>query len=655
MRFALTCLLLLFGFSCSGASYWVSPTGAASWANAASATPLSGTNCASLTTLRGGTVAAGDTVYFRGGGYAYNDGATPIVPSTSGTSVAKITYTAYTGETPVITNINAGTGFYSVYLDGRDWIVIRGLWFTEFPRHIWIQNGSDCNEIASNRVWRTTASPAGTVPRGIQVTSGGAASTNNWIHGNVIHGLYSSPCDEGGDGIMLGDTGSNFNSDYNTVEYNTIYNIGHACTENFTAHNVFRGNFAHNEGFKTFSANLTGTATGGSTTSLIDTSKNFSALGVRTGTYLYVHDLSDPGSGEAKRALVASVSTTTNPNDTVNYSAGTGTPTFAAGHSYSIGCSYFADSNPPGNGMYAHRAFHLDTHSGQRSSTWQDKILFEGNRSGHAASNPGNDGADGLSLSAGNSIVRFNAFYGCAGPGLYFKNGIVAGLNHVYHNTIYRNGRFQGVQFPANPITISGVQLTTETRSNYFKNNIVFDNLGGDFDQSLPASWVSTNNHLNAAGNPLFTSTNLSDPFDAASPNLSLSAGSPCIDQGGPLTYANGSGSSSTTLIVDDALYFQDGTWGSRLSNIQPDVLAVGSVGNRAGVASINYDTRTITLSSPLSWSDRAAVYLYSKSDGSVVWAGTAPDAGAFEYTPPPPTYSNTFGAVIINGPLVVP
>ena len=47
---------------------------------------------------------------------------------------------------------------------------------------------------------------AGTVPRGIQVRSNGSASTHNWIHHNVVHGLYSAAPGEGGDGIMVGDT-----------------------------------------------------------------------------------------------------------------------------------------------------------------------------------------------------------------------------------------------------------------------------------------------------------------------------------------------------------------------------------------------------------------------------------------------------------------
>lgn len=48
-----------------GNIYWVSSTGTAAWANAKSATLLSGTGCCSLGTANA-NLQAGDTVYLRG-------------------------------------------------------------------------------------------------------------------------------------------------------------------------------------------------------------------------------------------------------------------------------------------------------------------------------------------------------------------------------------------------------------------------------------------------------------------------------------------------------------------------------------------------------------------------------------------------------------
>jgi len=117
-------------------------------------------------------------------------------------------------------------------------------------------------------------------------------------------------------------------------------------------------------------------------------------------------------------------------------------------------------------------------------------------------------------------------------------------------------------------------------------------------------------------------------------PNLALRPGSPAIDAGTHLTLANGSGSGSTTLVVDDALYFQDGSWGSVLAGHQPDVIAVGSISNKSGIVAVDYETQTVSLDSPLTWNDRAPVWLYSRNDGTVVLTGTAPDLGAFEALP---------------------
>jgi hypothetical protein len=118
-------------------------------------------------------------------------------------------------------------------------------------------------------------------------------------------------------------------------------------------------------------------------------------------------------------------------------------------------------------------------------------------------------------------------------------------------------------------------------------------------------------------------------------PDLRLKPNSPAIDGGTHLTLTNGAGHNSTTLIVDDAMYFQDGSWGSDLARgitLFPDWIAIGSLDNVVEIASIDYSTNTITLKSPMSWNDRDKVWLYKKSDGARVLYGSAPDYGAYEF-----------------------
>ncbi len=108
---------------------------------------------------------------------------------------------------------------------------------------------------------------------------------------------------------------------------------------------------------------------------------------------------------------------------------------------------------------------------------------------------------------------------------------------------------------------------------------------------------------------------------------FTLSSNSPAIDKGGPLTkVATGDAGNGTTLIVGDAGMFQDG-W----AGVNPDWIAVGTVGNVAQISSINYTTNTITLTSSISRKVGDPVYLYKDTTGRVVLLGNAPDMGANE------------------------
>lgn len=73
-----------------------------------------------------------------------------------------------------------------------------------------------------------------------------------------------------------------------------------------------------------------GTATGGSTTTLIDTATNFVTAGVVVGYQVF-------RTADGKNARVTSITTTTNPNDTLNFTAVSPvTPTFANTDAYTV-------------------------------------------------------------------------------------------------------------------------------------------------------------------------------------------------------------------------------------------------------------------------------------------------------------------------------
>jgi hypothetical protein len=242
-------------------------------------------------------------------------------------------------------------------------------------------------------------------------------------------------------------------------------------------------------------------------------------------------------------------------------------------------------------------------------------------------------------------------------------------VNHVYNNTSYGNGAgWDSLSYGGMNMGYASqgiVQYSSDggNTNNVIKNNLVYSNGGGDICYSnqmnpscSPSSIDTVVNNLTGT-NPNFVNPALTDPTSqnlfpsvhgyAATPipDLRLSAGSKAIDGGTYLTQANGAGSKSTTLVVGDAGYFQDGTQGSDLARgvtFFPDWIAIGTVTDVVQISSINYDSNTITLAFPATWSNGANVWLYKKSDGAVVLAGAGPDFGASEFgtgtAPLPPT-----------------
>lgn len=566
------------------ATYWVSPTGAAAWASCTGATTLSGTAACSLGTANS-NAAAGDTVYLRGGTYG-----TTLQPANSGTLANRIVFAAYTGETPVITVPGSGYGFI---LDNNSYVKITGITFKNNYVTGNIRNSSHHNELSYNVFIHD---PGNTGGEGIKIYStysspGTEFSTHNWIHHNYFSRLVSSdPCGEGVDWITIGHAySSSYNQtegeNYNTIEDNYFEYVAHTQVDNYGTYTVIKNNISHNEPW------ITG--------------------------------CTSPPNGN--------------------------TPIY---------------TNFAYNGMYGHRNFQL-TDDYNRDGTY---VLVEGNRLGHASNNPGNNGPMNLDAASGKNIIRYNYLYNGMQTGMYFKYGgsTTKGSGgsgphdqHIYNNTIYHNGYgYDWVTYAHDNYDGHGVsQYCSGTcpTNNVIKNNIVYDNGNGDICNlwtakascSPSSNDIVVNNWTTANGDPKFVNPDVSDTLSqnlfssvhgyatTPTPNLALQSSSPAIDGGTYLAQANGSGSNSTTLVVNDASYFQDGTWGSDLARgvtLFPDWIAIGTVKNTVQIRSINYATNTITLASPMTWSNGAPVWLYKKSDGAVVLAGAAPDYGANEY-----------------------
>ena len=152
-------------------------------------------------------------------------------------------------------------------------------------------------------------------------------------------------------------------------------------------------------------------------------------------------------------------------------------------------------------------------------------------------------------------------------------------------------------------------------------NTIVENNWDDYIEQSDPL-FVNEGPYANPSlSDPYWEN---SDPMSFTVPDLRLRTGSPCIDFGGYLTHITSPNGFGTTFMVDDASYFIDG-WGMEELGVYGDEIQLQGQTTTAKITNINYETNTITVDKQLSWT--------LDQDIALDYEGTAPDAGAFEFS----------------------
>jgi hypothetical protein len=293
-------------------------------------------------------------------------------------------------------------------------------------------------------------------------------------------------------------------------------------------------------------------------------------------------------------------------------------------------------TDPADNGLYGNRLV-MDVANVTYDKNPYHYNLWEGNRLGHAAPPPDDPTVGIFAHRSQNIIVRYNALFNSAGAGVeHWYGNPGRGMNSVfYNNTFYYNGINNTSNLSSNLFYHAWVRTTSNVGLVY-KNNLFYRAGTGDIGGAGAGVVTDVNNWKAANGNPLFVNPDISNSSNSATlPNLNLQSGSGAIDGGIHLTTASGSGSNSTTLTVADAMYFQDGTWGSDLARGVthfPDWIAIGTVDNVVEIQSINYKTNAITLKSQKTWNNGSYIWLYKRSDGQIVLHGSAPDLGAYEW-----------------------
>ena len=682
-----TCLMLLL-YTCLtlpgaafAATYWVSPTGVASWASCTGSTPLSGTSACSLSTANK-NAAAGDMVYLRGGTYSLNSkyeaainpthsGSCETYPCIGGTGAARIVFSAAPGETPVLQQANNTNIMMGISLNGVNWIKITGITFSNFTYYLaFIRGGSSYNEIS---YCQFTSEPDYETGLGIIIGnfSGDVGSVHTWIHHNYLSRKHNTdPCTEAIDMIKVGNNQTNpwAADNHTTIENNYIEYSGHASVVTNSLNNVIRNNICLYEPWITVCTSWQ-QATSSSSVTIETGSKSFitqAGLG-----WVAPEPISIVYSGDYSKAMGGLITSYNNSTGAiivkVTHTGGSGTYDSWILNQGLV--PYYVNSSY--NGLYGHRNLAI----GDENHYVNNLNLIEGNRLGFAGTNPGNGGSSNLDFESPGNIGRYNYVYGGMNSGIYFKwgntstwgNGTGGVNNRCYNNTIYHNGYGWNPQlYGGKNLAYNGQGIAQNNSSkvvntdNVIKNNLVYDNSQGDIcslgwygnSNCTPASYdIVSNNWVTTNGDPDFLNPDLTDTlsqnlFPSAHgytttplPDLSLKASSKAIDGGTYLTTASGSGNGSTSLVAADAMYFQDGTRGSILARastalggtMQADWIAIGSVNNVVQISGINYSTNTITLASPMTWNDNAPIWLYKKSDGAKVLVGAGPDFGASE------------------------
>jgi hypothetical protein len=274
---------------------------------------------------------------------------------------------------------------------------------------------------------------------------------------------------------------------------------------------------------------------------------------------------------------------------------------------------------------------------------------------------------DLLNYGSHDVIVRFNTAHqvgsGFAGP----SYGGTPGMR-IYNNTIYYVG-YEGTSNPSSSTGGNSYVGLSDANSHWADFNNLYDN---SYYYPFRPSWgqitilsppARTPDYALAYTTPCIPSGNPPCSYGSNGPgthgvvnqdplfangigyDFSLQRGSPALNAGTYLiTVASTDSGSGTSLIVNDAGFFQDG-YG--IPGVNADCISVTTVVNHVCITAVNYQTNTLTLASSITRSAGDPVWLYSDSTGRQVLFGSAPNIGA-TFDPPgsPPAPPTSLRAV---------
>jgi hypothetical protein len=565
--------------------YWVSPTGASTWANAKSVTPLTGSSCCTYSTANT-NATADDTVNYRTGTYTGL-----ISPANSGISGHLIVFKNYNNEDVIFEN-----GSYAINLNcdvtrggssnKRAYIKVSGssghpITFNNFNHQLWILK-TDHIEVTYCKFYGMYNDPE---PQGTYIY---VDVTYCWIHNNIFR--YFGSCepygtDAGGPFQMGINDADDHGTQYNLVENNDMSQGGHHVAWLGGTYNIYRNNYFHNEpwcpiGTPTFATRL-----------LIQ-----SGYGDGAGNNIDgIHNLNEGnriGYGGPKNKVETG-----------------GNVAQVMGEWNIWRYNIWAQSYLSSIWLYDYNDYEEITEYNHiyNNNFWKGGYGYYQDYYDPRATAP-----------TGNWSKSFHH------PINIEPDALVA--NNTFKNNLFYQNNTMGT-------------YAIGKDSNFVTESDSYDATGPN-RQNISHNW--TNN----SSDPKFTDISAAaDPtIDPATLwNFNLQSSSTAIDGGTYLATANGAGNNSTSLVLNTetkdaypaSMFFYDvGNIAAAYptANVNNDWIAIGTVSNTVQISSINYSTNTITLVSPKTWSNGASIWLYKKSDGVIVLQGTAPDYGAYEY-----------------------
>lgn len=271
--------------------------------------------------------------------------------------------------------------------------------------------------------------------------------------------------------------------------------------------------------------------------------------------------------------------------------------------------------------------------------------LIEGNRIAYGGETSESDecGGSGGTLASPYNIIRKNMYYKCLLYGIYvstYGSGLSAYNNRIYHNTFWNNGITTTAQAkPCYGNSLTHAILVNEGSGTLVKNNVIKNNLFWQnvnrINATRPVINASGNvpvyntvaSNFNQTSDPKFVNiSETPDPMNRDQFDFHLQSGSPAIDAGQFLTTIASASGSGTSFQVADAGYFFD-SWGMSAiasATVTGDTIQLAGQAQTAVITAVNYATNTITVNTPLSWTNGQGV--------SLTYKGSSPDMGAYEF-----------------------